>query len=228
MTAPVEHAPRPIKFRQPILLRLTHWLNAVVLVGMIASGLQIFHAYPAFAERGGEFCCYPFAGMRFPEAVRLGGWLAGGLQWHFFLMWWFVLNGVVYVGWQIASGQWRDRWFRPSDAGHAWQTLRYYLRLRPDPPPTRVYNGLQKLAYSGTILLGIAAVATGLAIWKPVSHGWLTSLMGGYVWARFWHFLVVWAFVAFTLGHLFMTLVVDREATRSMIVGAYRAKADHG
>jgi hypothetical protein len=31
--------------------------------------------------------------------------------------------------------------------------------------------------------------------------------------------------VGFTIVHLFMTLVVDREATRSMIVGAYRDPA---
>ena len=42
----------------------------------------------------------------------------------------------------------------------------------------------------------------------------------------YWVFiLIVWAFVGFTIGHLFMTLVVDREATRSMIVGAYRDPA---
>ena len=73
---------RKVKFYQPRIIRATHWLNAVLLLGMIASGLQIFHAYPAFAERGGTFCCYPFAGYRFPEVVRLGGWLAGGLRWN--------------------------------------------------------------------------------------------------------------------------------------------------
>jgi thiosulfate reductase cytochrome b subunit len=46
------------------------------------------------------------------------------------------------------------------------------------------------------------------------------------VWARFWHFLSVWAFLGFLVGHLFMTLVVDREATRSMIVGPYRERVD--
>nr|MBA3585695.1 cytochrome b/b6 domain-containing protein [Gemmatimonadota bacterium] len=96
-----------IKFLQPLAIRLTHWLNAVLLLGMIASGIQIFGAYPAFAERGAMFCCYPFDGFRFPEAVRLGGWLAGGLQWHFFLMWFFVLNAFLYVVYLFASGEWR-------------------------------------------------------------------------------------------------------------------------
>jgi thiosulfate reductase cytochrome b subunit len=100
----------------------------------------------------------------------------------------------------------------------------YYARRRREKPPYEIYNGLQKLAYTGTFALGVLAVATGFAIWKPVSLP-LAGWMGGYVWARFWHFLIVWAFVGFTIGHLFMTLVVDREATRSMIVGAYRDPA---
>jgi thiosulfate reductase cytochrome b subunit len=139
-------------------------------------------------------------------------------------MWGFVLNGLLWVGWQIGSGEWRRRAFRPRDLRGAWEMAAYYARRRGEKPPYEVYNGLQKLAYTGTFALGVLAVATGFAIWKPVSLP-LAGWMGGYVWARFWHFLIVWAFVGFTIGHLFMTLVVDREATRSMIVGAYRDPA---
>lgn len=217
---------RRVRFVQPLLIRASHWLNAVLLLGMIASGFQIFHAYAAFAERGAEFCCYPFAGRRFPEAVRLGGWLAGGLKWHLFLMWGFVLNGLVWIGYLLGSGEWRRRLFRPRDAGDAWRMALTYARFRPDKPRYEIYNGLQKLAYTGTLALGALAVATGFAIWKPVSLWPLVDLFGGYVWARYLHFLVVWAFLGFLAGHLFMTLVVDREATRSMIVGPYRERIE--
>lgn len=213
---------RPVRFRQPLLIRLSHWLNAILLLGMIASGFQIFHAYAGFAERGADFCCYPFAGRRFPEAVRLGGWLAGGLKWHLFLMWFFVLNGMIWIGYLIGSGEWRRRVFRPRDARGAIQMALYYARLRREKPVYEVYNGLQKLAYTGTLGLGVLAVLTGFAIWKPVSLWPLVDVFGGYVWARFWHFVIVWSFLGFLAGHLFMTLVVDREATRSMIVGPYR------
>jgi len=217
---------RRVKFVQPVLIRASHWLNAILLVGMIASGFQIFHAYAAFAERGTEFCCYPLAGKRFPEAVRLGGWLAGGLKWHLFLMWGFVLNGLIWIGYLVGSGEWHRRIFRPRDAGGAWRMALYYAKLRRDKPDYEIYNGLQKLAYTGTMALGGLAVGTGFAIWKPVSLWPLVDLFGGYVWARYFHFLVVWAFLGFLAGHLFMTLVVDREATRSMIVGPYREKVE--
>ena len=217
---------RHVRFTQPLLIRASHWLNAILLVGMIASGFQIFHAYAGFAERGAEFCCYPFAGRRFPEAVRLGGWLAGGLKWHLFLMWGFVLNGLIWIGYLLGSGEWGRRIFRPRDAGGAWRMALYYARLRSDKPRYEIYNGLQKLAYTGTLALGALAVATGFAIWKPVSLWPLVDLFGGYVWARYFHFLVVWAFLGFLAGHLFMTLVVDRGATRAMFVGPYREKLE--
>jgi len=226
-STPTESTPPwRVRFVQPLTIRLTHWLNALVLAGMVASGLQVFGAYPAFAERGRDFCCWPWPGFRFPEAVRLGGWLGGGLKWHLFLMWFFVLDGVVYVAFQVASGEWRRRVFRPRDVRGAWHMALYYLRLRRDKPHYEIYNGLQKAAYSGTIALGALAVATGFALWKPVSLPLLATAFGGYAWTRFWHFLVVWGFVAFLVVHLIMTLVVDREATRSMIVGPYRERID--
>jgi len=51
------------------------------------------------------------------------------------------------------------------------------------------YNAIQKLLYLGVILAGIVAVLSGLAIWKPVQLGWLTSLMGDFDAPAIVHFL---------------------------------------
>jgi thiosulfate reductase cytochrome b subunit len=69
--------------RQHGLVRLTHWPNAVLLLGMIGSGLQIYGAYAHFGPRGRPYPLpNPWDGLGFPEWARLGGWLAGGLNWH--------------------------------------------------------------------------------------------------------------------------------------------------
>jgi cytochrome b subunit of formate dehydrogenase len=34
-------------------VRVTHWANAILLVGMIGSGLQIYGAFPFTGQRGG-------------------------------------------------------------------------------------------------------------------------------------------------------------------------------
>ena len=71
-------------------------------------------------------------------------------------------------------------------------------------------------------LVGIAAVATGFAIWKPVELSPLTNLLGGYVWARYWHFWAMLLLVILAVGHIFMVFSVDPYSIPSMITGNYR------
>ena len=207
------------------IVRATHWLNAVLLLGMIGSGLQIYGAYAHFGPRGAPYPLpNPWDGEGFPQWARLGGWLAAGLNWHFALAWPFVLTGVLYVGFLVLTGEWRSLLFRFRDLGPAWQMQRYYLGLRTDHPPQGKHNALQKLAYTSIVLLGALATASGFAIYKPVQLAWLTGLFGGYELARYWHFVFVWVFVAFTLVHVALVLLVDPASLRAIITGWYRGR----
>lgn len=198
------------------IVRFTHWANGVILVGMIASGLQIYGAYTHFGLRGRRLPLpNPFDGYVFPGWSRLGGWLAGALNWHFFLMWLLLLNGLLYVGYLIFSGEIRFLAFRPRDVKPAIEMQKYYLRLRQEHPPQGKHNALQKAAYSFIVLLGALSLLTGWAIWKPVQLGWLTSLFGGYELARYWHFLTVWIFVGFILVHVALVFLVDPASMRA-------------
>ena len=47
-------APPPVR-RHHWIVRVAHWLNAVLLAGMIASGLQIYNAFTHFGPRGRPF-----------------------------------------------------------------------------------------------------------------------------------------------------------------------------
>lgn len=80
----------------PLVVRVTHWINAFAILIMVVSGWRIYNADPLF----------PF---KFPADLTLGGWLAGALQWHFAAMWLLALNGLVYVGYGIASGHFRRK-----------------------------------------------------------------------------------------------------------------------
>jgi thiosulfate reductase cytochrome b subunit len=204
------------------IVRVTHWLTAVLLLGMIGSGLQIYGAYRHFGPRGDVYPLpNPWDGEGFPQWARLGGWLAAGLNWHFALAWPFVITGLVYLGFLAFTGEWRSILFRFRDIGPAWQMQRYYLRLRPEHPVQGKHNPLQKLAYTLIVVTGGLATASGFAIYKPVQLSWLTAVFGGYELARYWHFLFVWVFVAFTLVHVVLVLLVDPASLRSMITGWY-------
>ena len=63
---------------QAFLAKTFHWVNLISLILMLTSGLKIYNANPVFGGR---------AGWHFPDFLLLGGWLAGGRDWHFAIMW---------------------------------------------------------------------------------------------------------------------------------------------
>jgi Ni/Fe-hydrogenase b-type cytochrome subunit len=215
-----EHQPstRP---RHHWIVRVTHWIAFVAITVMTASGLRIFNAYPRFARRGETFCCYPFEGTPIPAWATFGGWLAGARHWHFAMMWVLVVNGLVYLGFVYLHGEWRDLVPRRGDARDAWEMVKFYLFVRREHPVQGKHNALQKGAYFAMPIVAAVIVLSGLAIWKPVSLAWLTNLFGGYVWARYWHFVGMAVLVLLVLGHVFMVLSTDPYSLRSMLTGGY-------
>jgi thiosulfate reductase cytochrome b subunit len=228
MTAIAEAPPagaKPLVHRHHWVVRLTHWVNAIVLVLMMATGLQIYGAFPHFGMRGSaSLGPNPFDGRAVPHWMTAGGWLAGGLNLHFFLMYPLILNGLLYLLYLLFSGEIRTLAFRPRDVPRAAQMQLYYLKLRKEHPPQGKHNALQKGAYSFIVVLGIVSVLSGLSIWKPVQLGFLTAMFGGYEWARYWHFVAVWLFAGFILLHVALVFIVDPASLRAMITGWYRGR----
>lgn len=203
------------------VVRLTHWINAVAVTVMVGSGLRIFNAYPRFARRGETFCCYPFEGKRIPAVLTFGGWLGGARNWHFAMMWLLVANGLLYLGFIYLHGEWRDLVPREGDLRDTREMIRFYLARRKDHPIQGKHNALQKTTYFVLPMLGIITVLSGIAIWKPVQLALLTDLFGGYVWARYWHFLCMSLIVLLSVIHVFMVFAVDPYSIRSMVTGGY-------
>ena len=201
-TADIGSAPRDVV--HPAWVRVTHWINAAAMVVMTGSGWQVYDASPLFA-------------FRFPSSITIGGWLAGGLLWHFAAMWVLAANGLVYVVLSVATGRFRRRLLPIRPTAFA-ADLRAALagRLARDDPA--VYNAIQKALYVGVLAAGVVIVASGLAIWKPVQLKALTALLGGYEAARLVHFFAMAAIVAFTVIHIVMAFVVPKSL-RAMIIG---------
>ena len=208
---------RPV---QPAIIRLTHWANLVLLVLMAGSGLRILVAYPFLGAHGGEYAWYPLQGAPPPAFLTLGGWLAGARHWHFAFAWLFVANASVYLAYLFASGEWRRRLFFPRrDARNAWGTLLHDLHLRREAPrPAGLYNGMQRLSYTGVLATAPLLVLSGLAIYKPVQLPRLTALLGGYDVARVIHLFTLVALALFTLVHV-VQVVLHPRTLADMTVG---------
>jgi len=199
-----EHDGPDRKVIHPLIVRVTHWVNAGAMITMIMSGWQIYNASPIF----------PF---RFPEALTIGGWLGGAIQWHFAAMWVLMLNGFGYLCYGVLSRRFiRKLW--PITLRALATDLSDALRGRLAHGDLDVYNAVQKLLYGGVILAGILAVLSGLAIWKPVQLKWLTAAFGDFDTARIVHFAAMAAITAFLLVHVAMALIVP-ASLRAMVRG---------
>jgi thiosulfate reductase cytochrome b subunit len=216
--------PNHTVLRHHWIVRLTHWIAVVAITIMAGSGLRIFNAYPAFARQGETFCCYPFEHKSIPGWLTFGGWLGGARHWHFAMMWVLVLDGLAYMVFIYLHGEWRDLVPRRGDLRDSIQMIRFYLFLRRDHPHQGKHNALQKGAYYAMPWLGVLIVLTGLAIWKPIELSPLTAVFGGYVWARYWHFMAMTALVVLAVGHVFMVFAVDPYSIPSMITGRYNER----
>jgi thiosulfate reductase cytochrome b subunit len=93
------------------------------------------------------------------------------------------------------------------------------LRLSRHLPKQLKYNGAQRIAYSAVIAMGAGVLLTGLAIYKPTRLHSLTTLCGGYEWARWEHFWLTIGFCVFFLVHILQVAFAGWNSFRSMISG---------
>lgn len=192
------------KVIQPAWVRVVHWINAVAIVLMIMSGWQIYNASPLF-------------NFTFSSSITLGGWLGGGIMWHLAAMWLLVINGLVYLTLGIVTGRFRRK-LLPISAKGVLDDTKAALTGQLSHADLSTYNQVQKLLYTGIIVVGILIVLSGLAIWKPVQLQELTAVFGGYDAARYVHFFAMAAIVGFFVLHVVMALLVPKSL-RAMILG---------
>ena len=219
--------------RHSLAVRVMHWINAVAMIALLMSGLQIFNAHPAlywgkssYTGAGPIFAPGPFPGWITLPGVQ---WLAMGRRWHFFFAWVLVLNGAAYLAYSIASRHFaRDLWPTRTELGGVGDSVRDHLKLRhPVGEAARRYNVLQKLAYLA-VVLGLVPflVLMGLGMSPALDTvlGGLVDLLGGRQSVRTLHFAAAALLVAFVAVHVFEVIVTGAwNNLRSMITGRYRA-----
>ena len=192
----------------PLVVRITHWINVLAVLVMVTSGWRIYNASPLFES------------FAFPDALTLGGWLAGALQWHFAAMWLLALNGIVYLVYGIVSDHFRRK-LLPLSPRAVVHDISQALRGRLAHEDLSVYNAAQRAAYLVLILCFIVLILSGLAIWKPVQMQELAAVMGGYEGARLLHFFAMSLVVFIVVVHVVMVALVPRTFP-TMITGRLR------
>ena len=195
----------PSKVIQPAWVRVMHWINAVAIILMIMSGLQVYNASPLFKS------------LTFSHSITLGGWLGGALLWHFAAMWLLMINGLAYLVTGFATGRFKKKLFPISPRGVISDAVAA-LTFKLSHDDLSKYNQVQRVLYAGIIAVGIVIVLSGLSMWKPVQLQYLTALFGGYDTARYVHFFCMASIVAFLAVHVLLALLVPKSL-RAMIIG---------
>jgi thiosulfate reductase cytochrome b subunit len=137
--------------------------------------------------------------------------LATGRRWHFFFAWCFVINGLVYLAYGVASGHLR-RDLVPGRAElaprHIGQEIADHARLRfPKGEAAKRYNVLQNLSYLAVIfvllpLIVLAGLGMSPRHQRPVRLPGSTCSAAASPRARM-HFAAAFLLVLFVAVHVF-------------------------
>ena len=214
--------------RHPLWVRAAHWVNAAAFLALAVSGTAILLALPRlFWGETGALDAPAFLVLPLPVDTEQTGW---GRNMHFLAAWIFVVTGLLYLAACAVGGRLYRRLLPDADQvrpGHLAREIRDHLRLvapqDADPAGGERYNGLQKLAYLGVVLvLAPMMLLTGLTMSPGVTAAWpeLFTLFGGRQSARTIHFLSAFALVGFLVIHVWQVLANGPHALmRGMILG---------
>jgi len=213
-------------------VRICHWINLVACGYLLWSGVHLFLDFPALYWGHTGFRGYPawFSvedwGISWEEAGALGQRRVGR-NYHFTFAWVFLINGLVYVGWNFYSTHFRNRMLPARDelsVAHVGKELRNHLRWRSRRhAPDGRYGTLQKTSYLILIFVFVPLmILTGIAQSPGFSAAmpFLLDLFGGRQTARTLHTIGTVMLVLFVAVHVMQIAAAGFFIkVRSMITG---------
>ncbi|MGE3610615.1 MAG: cytochrome b/b6 domain-containing protein [Bacteriovoracaceae bacterium] len=204
--------------KHSIVIRILHWPNFIFVSLMIWSGILIYWAYQPYISIPNKLAEFLFIEYR----------LAQGMAWHFFIMWFYSINGVLYLIYLVLSKEILRILPTFNDLKVAVPYLLYDLGIiKGCPNFSGDYNPMQRIAYTGVLFVGIGSFLTGVAIYKPVQFSFLIELFGGYQPARLFHFLFMLSFIFFLMIHLIQVYRAGIKNFYSMISEKQIEKNEH-
>jgi len=205
-------------------LRVTHWVRAIAIIILTASGFYIAYPFIAPAHNGGEPVNFLNALFR---------------SWHvifgFLLI--SVTIGKFYLFFFDKQSKVERASFKDFINPKVWiNQIKYYLLIGKHPHGKGVYNPLQFMAYVGVYGAIILISLTGLILYIHVYHqgmgGMLYDILrpveamfGGLAWVRQLHHIAMWIFIIFLPIHIYLAVfnsVYGKSGAMDSIFSGYR------
>ncbi|HVE55893.1 MAG TPA: Ni/Fe-hydrogenase, b-type cytochrome subunit [Pyrinomonadaceae bacterium] len=206
-------------------VRLFHWINALCILLLAATGYlignpqAIFYSSEAYQQ-------YWFGWVRFT---------------HFAFSYIFLFNLLFRIYWSFVGNRY-VRWnnyvpYRIEQAKGIWEVLKtdiFQINLRGKIEAG--HNALAAITYFGLFLVALFQIITGFALYSGMSNSffpqlfaWAVPLLGGDASARQWHHVLMWAFVVFTIIHVYLSVYhdyVEGRGTMTSIFGGWKFERD--
>src|SRR5467141_2647591 len=220
--AAIETIPVP---RHIALVRVTHWIIVLSVVGLLVSGIGILVGHPRlYWGETGSLATASLIDLPIPLIIGPSVWYR---PYHFFFAWILVLTGLTYVVGSFITQHLRKD-LLPAKADLRWNRIvgvvSDHLRSkRREADAASTYNVVQRLTYLAVVFgLFPAILWTGLAMSFGVTSVFpiLATAVGGHQSARTLHFVFVTLLVLFLLVHVLMIWLAGFWSNvRAMITG---------
>ena len=211
--------------RHIAVVRVTHWLMAVGVLGLIVSGAGILISHPRlYWGETGAVGTPSLIDLPLPMIIGPSVW---NRPIHFFFAWMLVLSALTYVAAGVATRHFRKD-LLPAKADLNWNSvvgvISDHLRWkRTSADEAWTYNVVQRLTYLAVVFVLFPGVLyTGLAMSFGVSSVFpiMATALGGFQSARTLHFVFVSLLVIFFIVHMAMLFLVGFWShVRAMITG---------
>lgn len=186
-------------------LRCQHWINALLMIAMSATGYYIMNPYfgPAITQDTGYLMGY----IRLIHFISGYAWIGLGL-WR--------LSLTVFA--TQRHFHWRSLWplNNKQDIKYFFGTLGYYLFLKKHGPHYVGHNPLQQLTYSGIYAICLIQMISGLALfglYNQTSMFWVIISYPvhwvGIPFMRLLHALIMFVLWAFVVLHIYLAFRAD-------------------
>ncbi len=202
-------------------VRAFHWINGFAVTILAVTGYIIGNPiHVGFAqEASGQ---YWFGTLRFI---------------HFGAGYVFLLNFLARIYWGFVGNQYASwKQFIPTSPRALEEIVEI---LKVDIFQTRLkgaihlgHNRLAGLIYFATFFAFLFQVATGFALYGPMSNSpagrafsWVSALMGSDQAVRQWHHAMLWFYVTFSLVHVYLVFYhdyIEGRGTTSSMVGGWK------
>ena len=181
--------------RHLAIVRITHWLVVLSVIGLLISGAGILVSHPRlYWGETGAAGTPSLIDLPIPFIIGPSVW---NRPFHFFFAWILVLTGLAYV-----AGGWK----------------------RPETDAAWSYNAVQRLTYLAVVFVvfpGIIWTGLGMSFGITSVFPFLATAIGGHQSARTLHFVFVALLLLFAIVHITMVIIEGFwRNVRAMITGS--------